>query len=59
MSDDFAIAMHHQTMQGYRRELRSCPPGLRRLKMATLIARLEITARERGWPKTPEEAQLL
>lgn len=57
MSDAYAIAMHHQTLRDYRRELRSSPPGLNRLKLATLIARLEMTAKERGWPKTPEEAE--
>jgi hypothetical protein len=54
MSDAFAEAMHHQRLRTYRRELLLTPPGLKRAKLLTLIARAKMAAAERDWPETAE-----
>jgi hypothetical protein len=54
MPEAFAEAMHHQTVRNYRVELRYAPPGLKRAKLLTLLARTEMAAKEHGWPATDE-----
>jgi len=49
---DFNEALHHQTVRDYRRELAVAPPGLKRTKLVTLIARMKMAAAEHGWPQT-------
>ena len=54
MPNAFAEAMHHQTLRTYRRELEFQGQGLKRVRLLTLIARLNIEATERGWPPTED-----
>jgi hypothetical protein len=49
MSEASAEAMHHQSVRDYRRELAVAPPGLKRAKLLTLIARAKMDAEYHGW----------
>jgi hypothetical protein len=52
MSKAFAEAMHHRSVRNYRLELALEPPGLKKARLLTLIARAKMDADEHGWPET-------
>jgi len=49
---DSSEATHQQTVRDYRRELAVASTPLQRAKLLTLIARMNMAAKEHGWSQT-------